>query len=202
MKDFGLLVLRLTVGVAFIGHGTQKLFGWFGGPGMQGTKGMMTSMNVNPPHVWATAVAAGETSGGLLTALGFLSPLGPLNIIAVMWVAVRKVHWSNGFWNTGGGVEFPLTNMAAAAAIAMIGPGRFSLDRRFGTHLPGPLAFIATVVTLGIAGVSLQRPELAQKVMDSAANVIPGASTRRVAPDLEQETRAQTQAQTTPQTTL
>jgi len=193
--------LRLTLGGIFLGHGSQKLFGWFEGPGMQGTKGMVSSMGMNPPHVWAPMVAAGETSGGMLTALGFLSPLGPLNIIAAMWVAMRKVHWSNGFWNSGGGIEFPLINMAAAAALMMTGPGRFSLDRRFGTHLPAPLAVMATIVGLGVANLALQRPELAQKVVDSATSVIPGGSSRRVAPDLEQETRPAPQSQPAPQTT-
>lgn len=191
MKDLGLLVLRLTLGAVFAGHGSQKVFGWFGGPGMAGTKGMVTSMGMTPENVWGPMVAAGETSGGVLTALGFLFPLGPLNIMAAMWVAMRKVHWSNGFWNSGGGIEFPLVNMAAAAALAMTGPGRFSLDRRFGTSLPAPLAVLAAVVTMGIAAISLQRPQLAQKVMDSATSVIPGVSTSRVAPDLERETRPQ-----------
>jgi putative oxidoreductase len=198
MKDFGLLVLRLTLGSLFVGHGTQKLFGWFGGPGMEGTKGMMTSLGVNPPSVWGPMVAAGETSGGLLTALGFLSPMGPLNIIAAMWVAMRKVHWSNGIWNSGGGIEFPLVNIASAFALAMAGPGRFSLDRRFGTHLPAPLTVLAALMTAGIVGVSLRRPELAQKALDTASSVIPGMPAQSVAPDLERETRPQ--PTTTPQT--
>lgn len=198
MKDFGLLVLRLTLGGLFVGHGTQKLFGWFGGPGMQGTKGMMSSLGVNPPDVWGPTVAAGETSGGLLTALGFLFPMGPLNIMAAMWVAMRKVHWRNGIWNSGGGVEFPMVNIASAFALAAIGPGRFSLDRRFGTRLPTPLTVLAALTTAGIVAVSLQRPELAQKVLDTASNVVPGVATQPGTPDLERETRPQPAA--TPQT--
>lgn len=198
MKNFGLLVLRLTLGGLFVGHGTQKLFGWFGGPGMKGTKGMMTSLGVNPPDVWAPVVAAGETSGGVLTALGFLFPLGPLNIMAAMWVAMRKVHWSNGIWNSGGGVEFPMVNIASAFALAAIGPGRFSLDGRLGTRLPTPLTVLAALTTAGIVGVSLQRPELAQKILDTASTVIPGAAPQSVAPDLERETRPQPAA--TPET--
>lgn len=197
MKDFGLLVLRLTLGGLFMGHGTQKLFGWFGGPGMTGTKGMMTSLGMNPPHVWGPVVAAGETSGGLFTALGFFFPIGPLNIIAAMWVAMRKVHWSKGIWNSAGGIEFPLMNMASAAALTFIGPGRFSLDQRFGTRLPTPLTVVAALATAGIVGVSLQRPELAQKVLDTATTVIPGVAPQ-AEPDLERETRPQ--SVTTPQT--
>ncbi len=200
MKDFGLLVLRLTLGGLFLGHGTQKLFGWFGGPGMKGTKGMMTSLGMNPPHVWGPMVAAGETSGGMLTALGFLFPIGPLNIIAAMWVAMRKVHWSKGLWNSGGGIEFPLMNMASALALTMIGPGRFSLDSRFGTRLPTPLTVVAALATAGIVGVSLRRPELAETVVEKAASVIPGVSAEHLAPDMERETRQQPEA--TPQTTL
>lgn len=198
MKDFGLLVLRLTLGGLFVGHGTQKLFGWFGGPGMKGTKGMMTGLGMTPPNVWGPMVAVGETSGGLFTALGFLSPLGPLNIVAAMWVAIRKVHWSKGIWNSGGGIEFPLMNIASAFALAMVGPGRFSLDHRFGARLPTPVTVLATLATAGIVGVSMRRPELAQTVLDKATSAIPGASTQSVAPDLERETRPQ--PTTVPQT--
>ena len=92
MKDFALLILRLTLGLLMAGHGVQKLFGWFKGPGLQGTSGFMEMLGIRPGRVWGPMVAVGETAGGVLTALGFLFPLGPLNIMASMTVATRRVH--------------------------------------------------------------------------------------------------------------
>ncbi|MDQ2745460.1 MAG: DoxX family protein [Chloroflexota bacterium] len=194
MRDFGLFVLRLVLGLSMLGHGTQKLFGWFGGPGLKGTQGMMETLGIQPGNIWGPMVAAGETSGGLLTALGVLSPLGPFNIAAAMIVAVRKVHWAKGFWASVGGIEFPLTNLGAAVALASAGPGRFSLDEKFGTRLPAPLAFVVAMLSSVAVYAALHRPQLAADIVDSAAGVIPGLSgATKVSPDLARETRPQPQ---------
>jgi putative oxidoreductase len=175
-----------------LGHGSQKLFGWFSGPGLKGTGGFMENLGIAPGRIWGPIVAMGETSGGLLTLLGFLSPLGPFNIMAAMTVAMRKVHWPKGFWASAGGIEFPLTNFAAAMALVFTGPGRFSLDRRLGSHLPGPVAFLAALVTGMTAYSALQRPDLVENAVQTASSVIPGLSvTTQIAPDMERETRPQ-----------
>jgi putative oxidoreductase len=164
MKNLGLLILRLTVGSLLAGHGLQKLFGWFGGPGPKGTRGMMEQLGMKPGHIWGSAVMLGETSGGLLTALGLFSPLGPQNIMSAMAVAVKRVHWSKGVWNQGGGFEFPLTNLAAASALALTGPGRYSLDHIFGIRLPRWLIALSWMSALVITAAALIRPEIAHRV--------------------------------------
>src|SRR5947209_18965135 len=128
MADFGLLVLRLTLGSLMAGHGAQKLLGWWKGPGLTGTHGMMEHLGMRPPKVWGSLVAVGETSGGLLTILGFLNPLGPLNIISSMTVAIRRVHWKVPVWASAGGAELAATNPAGAVVLALSGPGPYSLD--------------------------------------------------------------------------
>jgi putative oxidoreductase len=126
--DLALLVLRVVVGVLFFAHGTQKLFGWFGGFGITGTAGFLDQIGLRPGrlHAWGSAVA--ETLGGVLLALGLLTPIGSALIIAVMVAAVITVHWQKGFFNTEGGYEFNLTLVAVAFALAGVGPGQWSLD--------------------------------------------------------------------------
>jgi putative oxidoreductase len=186
MKNFGLLLLRLTMGTLMIGHGTQKLFGWFSGPGLKGTQGFMESLGMKPGRIWGTAAAVGETSGGVLTVLGFLSPLGSLSVAATMATAMRRAHWKNGLWNTNGGVEMPLTNLAAALALAFTGPGRFSVDRALGTSLPAPLAWLAAAATLGTVIVADRKPEMVQQI---AETVMPTGFSATDTPDIQRETR-------------
>ncbi|HZS94182.1 MAG TPA: DoxX family protein [Chloroflexota bacterium] len=172
MRNVGLLALRLVLGSFLFGHGAQKLFGWFGGPGLKGTSGMMENMGMRPPEVWGTLAASGETTGGILTLLGFLSPLGPLNIIAMMMVAIRKVHWKWPVWNSGGGLEFPLTNLAAALALALTGPGSISVDGMLGTRLPKPLQALIWIATIGGAVLALRKPELVEEALDTVMQTV------------------------------
>lgn len=150
MVDAALFLLRLTIGSLLAGHGAQKLFGAFGGPGLQGTAGVVESMGYKPGRLWATAAAATESVGGLLTALGFLNPLGPVATLSVMVTATAKAHWRKPVWVTSGGAELPLTNIAAASAIAMIGPGRHSLDRMFGIRLPRWVSVLSFLAAAGM----------------------------------------------------
>lgn len=136
MIAVGLLLLHLVLGLIFLGHGSQKLFGLFGGKGLAGTTQMMNSLALRPAQWWALVGALGEFLGGLLLALGLLTPIGALLIIGVMLVAIGKVHWSKGFWNSQGGIEFPLTLMTMALALGLAGPGAYSLDAVFGINLP------------------------------------------------------------------
>lgn len=146
--DLGLLALRATAGGLLAGHGAQKLFGSFGGHGLQGTAGWLESLGLSPGRRWAIVAGGGELAGGLLTALGLLHPLGPITTIGPMAMAWAKAHAGKPIWATAGGAELPLLNIAAAASLALTGPGRLSLDRALGLRVP-PL-----VVAAGVAGVA------------------------------------------------
>jgi len=153
MAATGLLILRLVVGLIVAAHGAQKLFGWWGGPGMSGWTGAMTRMRMRPAVAWAWLSALSELGGGLLFALGFLSPLGSMAIAGSMLVAIALVHLAKGFWVGKGGYEFNLSLLAAAIALALSGPGALSLDALFGIHPPEPVTVIVAAV-LVIAGVA------------------------------------------------
>jgi putative oxidoreductase len=129
--SYGLLLLRVVVGGTMFSHGAQKLFGWFGGHGLRGTAGFFESMGWRMPLAMAFLAGLAETSG-VAFALGLLTPLAALGIAVVMLNAIFVVHWRNGFFNSNGGVEFPLTLATVAVAVAAIGPGRFSIDRLIG----------------------------------------------------------------------
>jgi len=145
-NDIGLLILRLAMGGLLTGHGSQKLFGWFSGPGLKGTSGWLESMGLKPGTPWATAASTSEFGGGMLTALGFLHPLGPIGTMGAMIMATAKAHWGKPIWVTRGGAELPVTNMATALALTLLGPGRFSLDRLFGIRLPRWMVVSAVTV--------------------------------------------------------
>ena len=145
--DFALLILRLAVGLLLAGHGAQKLFGWFGGHGLPGTSGWLASIGFRPARFWALTVGICEFGGGLLFALGFLSPLGSLGIAASMLTAIAKVHWPK-VWATEGGIELPLVDLVVVIAVGVAGPGKVSLDGALGTGLPEPLALIGVVLIL------------------------------------------------------
>lgn len=151
MLNIGLLILRIVLGVIFLGHGSQKLFGFFGGSGLKGTTQWIGSMGLRPAWFWGWMASLSEFAGGLLLVLGFLSPLGSLGIIASMLVAIIQVHFPHGFWNTKGGIEFPLTNIAAALALAFTGPGAYSLDAALGITLPEPALLIVGLVAVILA---------------------------------------------------
>jgi putative oxidoreductase len=129
--SFGLLLLRVVIGGIFFAHGTQKLFGWWGGSGLQGTRAWLKGMSFRSPGMMAVLVALAE-SGGLLFALGLVTPLAALGMTSAMLVAISTVHWKNGFFVTKGGYEFNLALIGVSIAVAATGPGRFSLDRAFG----------------------------------------------------------------------
>ena len=140
MTDLARLLVRLVVGGLVAGHGAQKLFGWFGGPGPEGTAGMMEQLE-----------------------------LGPLGIIGSMTMATTKVHWGKPIWVTSGGAELPITNIAAAAALALVGPGRYSIDHALGIRLPrwvGILGLVAIALTVGRAA---QPPQPVQSAPEGTA---------------------------------
>jgi putative oxidoreductase len=156
--DLGLLALRLTVGGLLAGHGAQKLFGWFGGGGLKGTSGWLESMGFRPGEQWALMSGLSEFGGGTLTALGLLHPVGPVSTLGAMAVAALDVHGGKPIWVTEGGAELPVTNMAAATALALCGPGAFSLDNALGIRLPKPLAALALLAVAAGIVVAETRP--------------------------------------------
>jgi putative oxidoreductase len=129
--SYGLLLLRVVVGATMFGHGAQKLFGWWGGHGPRGTGEFFGQLGYRAPLVMAFLAGLSEASGALL-ALGFVTPLACLAIAVVMLNAIGAVHWKNGFWNSAGGIEFPLVILSVVVALAATGPGRFSIDRAIG----------------------------------------------------------------------
>ena len=150
--ELGLLVLRLVVGLLFMGHGAQKLFGWFGGHGLAGTAGFFEQgLGLRPGKLHATGAGAAEFFGGLLLALGLLTPLAAVALIGTMTVAIAAVHWSKGVWSTEGGYEYNAVLMAIAFALAAVGPGKWSLDHALGFDLSGTGWGLAALVA-GVVG--------------------------------------------------
>jgi putative oxidoreductase len=154
--ELALLVLRVVVGLLFIGHGTQKLFGWWGGFGIDGTAGFFESIGLKPGKLHATAAGTAETVGGLLIALGLVMPVGAALITAVMVAAVLTVHLKNGLWNQDTGFEYHLTILAAIFALSAIGPAEWSLDNAFNIDMASngwALAALGVGLVGGVAAV-------------------------------------------------
>jgi putative oxidoreductase len=128
MMDLGLLIIRVVIGVSFVGHGAQKLFGWFGGYGLKGTGGWMDSLGLKPGVTMALIAGLAEFIGGILFLLGLLTPIAGILIAATMLVAIVKVHYSNGYWSTQNGYEYNLALLAVAIGLALMGPGKYALD--------------------------------------------------------------------------
>lgn len=128
MINIGLLIIRLVIGLSFVGHGAQKLFGWFGGYGLKGTGGWMESLGMKPGVTMALLAGVAEFVGGLLFAFGFLTPLAGIVIAATMVMAIAKVHGPNGYWSTQNGYEYNLAILAVTIGIAFTGAGEYALD--------------------------------------------------------------------------
>jgi putative oxidoreductase len=164
MIDQGLLVARLILGLLMAGHGAQKLFGWFGGYGIAGTGGFMETLGFRPGRVFAIAASGTEVISGVLMALGFLGPIGPAMMLSVMIVAAVSVHW-HGVFATSNGVEVPLLYAAGAVALALTGPGRYSLDALLGLgSIWDPVATWSVLIAGAIAGavnLALRHPAAA-----------------------------------------
>jgi putative oxidoreductase len=129
--DFGLFLLRVVFGVLLMGHGTQKLFGWFGGYGLDGTGGFFDSLGFRPGRPMAAVAGVSEVGGGLLLALGLFTPLAGAVIVGTLFVA-GSVHLDKGLWTTNGGYELALLYGVLGAALAVAGPGAASVDHLVG----------------------------------------------------------------------
>jgi Predicted membrane protein len=148
----GLLVARVIIGLVMAGHGTQKLFGWFGGYGLGPTGEFMVQLGFAQGRVFAAMASIIEITSGVLVALGFLGPVGPALMISVMLVAAITVHWKNGLFATKNGIEIPLLYASAALIFAVAGFGPYSLDSMVGIHDPWVPSFTWTVIAIGILG--------------------------------------------------
>ncbi len=152
MLDLGFLIARLLVGLLMAAHGAQKLFGWFGGHGLQATGDFFSQLGFRPARGFATAAALGELASGLLIALGFLGPVGPAIMLAVMVVAAISVHWRNGLFAASNGIELPLLYSIAAVRFALTGPGGYSLDAALGFQWVGTPSVIWLALVAGVLG--------------------------------------------------
>ena len=179
--QIGRLAARAVIGGLFIGHGTQKLFGWFGGPGLSGTEQMMGALEMRPTRANALAAGLSETVGGALLVLGAATPVAAASLIGTMATAIHKVHRPHGPWVAQGGWEYNAVLIASLTALIDAGPGDLSVDALLGREEWGPGwalgglalggAAAATAIALGRRGGSAQdtAPSPQSDIAQSAA---------------------------------
>lgn len=158
--QIGRLAARAVIGGLFVGHGTQKLFGWFGGPGLDGTEQMMGALEMRPTRHNALAAGLTETAGGALLLAGAATPLAASSLIGTMVTAIRKVHAPNGPWVSNGGWEYNAVLIAALTALVDAGPGDVSVDAALGRDEWGPgwaAAGLAVGAAASAAAIALGR---------------------------------------------
>ena len=147
--DAALLILRLGMGLVFAVHGAQKTLGWWGGQGLKGWQETMDRLGYRPTWLFARISALTELGGGLLLALGFLTPIVAMVVTAQIIVIIAGVHWPRGFFNKDNGYEFPLLLATGFLAIELAGPGRFSVDGVLGLAVAPEIR-----VALALAGIA------------------------------------------------
>jgi len=170
-------LVRVVQGSLMAGHGAQKLFGSFGGPGLEGTSGFMEMLGMRPGRPWAYMAGLSEFGGGVLTALGLLKPLGPLGVIGAMAMATRKAHWGKPIWVTEGGAELPVLNIAISTALMIREPDAFSLDRVLGIRLPawvGPVGLVGIILTVLYTELDSDGAEEQEDVQDETREELAG----------------------------
>jgi putative oxidoreductase len=167
--DAGLLLVRVAVGLLLIGHGSQKAFGWFGGPGLRGMAGYLEQMGYRPALLFAVLAGIGEVGGGLLLVFGLATPLGAALVVATM-INAYAAHAGKGVWAQNGGWEYLLVLGVAAAALSLAGPGAWSLDAAFGLApwadgwalggvAVGLIAGVGTLLLRGLLRPAAQAPK-------------------------------------------
>ena len=145
------LLARATIGLLFVGHGTQKLFGWFGGGGPEGTAQFFEQVGLRPGRRLALAAGAAEAGGGLLFGLGAATPLAAAAVSGSMITAIKTVHWEKGVWVSHGGYEYNLVLLAAVFGLTENGPGQWSVDGALGRSRWGTGWALAALIA-GAAG--------------------------------------------------
>jgi putative oxidoreductase len=148
----GLLLARLILGLLMMGHGAQKLLGWFGGYGIAGTAGFFEQLGFRPGRLFVITAALSEVASGLLIALGLFGPVGPTLLLSVMIVAAVSVHWGHGLFAGTNGIEVPLLYATGAVALAFTGFGPFSFDAALGIDHTWTPAIKAAALALGVVG--------------------------------------------------
>jgi putative oxidoreductase len=168
--DLGILAIRVVFGLAMAAHGSQKLFGWFGGYGLKGTGGFFETLGFRPGTLFAAAAGLSEVGGGILLTLGLLTPFGSAAVLASMLVAIPTVHIKNGFFAMNNGFELPFLYAAAAGALAFTGAGALSLDAVLGLTFLADPSLVVGILILSVLGatvtLAVRRPAQRQ---DSAA---------------------------------
>ncbi|GAA2664629.1 DoxX family protein [Nonomuraea recticatena] len=152
-EDMGVLLLRVPAGLLLMGHGAQKLFGWFGGGGPEATGEMMTALGYPQGRLVGLAAGLGEFGSGAGIALGAATPLSSAGLIATMTNAAVSAHLSKGLWAQHGGFEYPLILATGAASLAVHGPGKLSVDAMLGCERKG-LAWGLAALALGLGGAA------------------------------------------------
>ncbi len=191
--NLGRLILRGVVGPLFVGHGTQKLFGWFDGHGPDATGGFFESLGLRPGKRHATAAGWAETAGGAMLTLGALTPAAQAVITGTMVTAIRKVHAQNGPWVTQNGFEYNVTLIALTAALTETGPGRPSVDAAlFGDGLKGK-GWAVAALAAGVAGSYFVTERLVEPAPEPAPQEghadVPGDPALEPQPRFERETQ-------------
>ena len=185
--QIGRLAARAVIGGLFIGHGTQKLFGWFGGPGLSGTEQMMGALEMRPARANAIAAGLSETAGGALLVLGAATPVAAASLIGTMATAIHKVHRPNGPWVAQGGWEYNAVLIAALTALIDAGPGDVSVDALLGREEWGPawaLGGLAVGGAAAAAAVTLgRRSASGQDTTPTADSEVAQATTGDIAGD-------------------
>ena len=150
-------LLRVLIGAVFIGHGGQKLLGWFGGSGLSGTVEEMEVFRLSPPRPMAVSASSSEFGAGVMLVTGFLQPLGCTLGCSTMLTAIWSACLPNGFFVRDGGLEYPLVLAASTLALAAEGPGPISIDRALGLERSGVhvAAGCLALAAAGSAGVYL-----------------------------------------------
>jgi putative oxidoreductase len=162
------LILQLGIGLTFAAHGAQKLFGWWGGPGLANWEGAMRHMGFRPARLFAVTSALIELAGGLMLAVGFLTPIAAAALVAQAVVIIGQVHWSHGFFNSKSGIEFPLLLGVGAAAVGLAGGSTISIDGALGIVVD-PAIRLGLIVLGVVAGfVALEIPRLTTHSATSA----------------------------------
>lgn len=158
--NLSLLILQLGVGLTFAAHGAQKVFGWWGGPGLAGWEGAMANMGFRPARLFAVTSALTELGGGLLLAAGLLTPLAAAALVAQAVVIIGHVHWANGFFNARLDFEFPLLLGLGAAAVGLAGASAISVDALLGIAVEPSMLVMAVVAGIAAGLVTSMIPRL------------------------------------------
>ena len=180
--DLGLLALRLGTGGILIAHGTQKLFGWFGGRGLKGAAGAMHAMGFRPGLPNAAIAGLSESGSGLLLTLGAATPAAGAAAVGAMSAAVA-VHKPSGFFNSGGGYEYPAFLALAATGLAITGPGRISIDHATGNRLNSPKVFAGAYALSAVAAMGVLRRRAKVMAAQATAKAQAAAKEEEVSPE-------------------